>query len=148
MATFPESLLIDLNSDARPGPPLSLFESSVVRNYGIICQEAYIMIHEAAVSPPAGRDNAGRHFPCAFRSRADRHLCEYRLFRVSAELRRAGANQRPDDSKIDFIATFQCASRGRAHPVGAPGRGSEKSLALRRTRAALSRADPLDSERL
>ena len=98
--------------------------------------------------PPAGRDNPGGHLPCAVRSRADGHLRQHRFFGMSAELHGARASQRPGNSEIDPVATFQCVARGGAHPVRAPGRRGEKYLALRRARTALSRAHPLDPERL
>src|SRR5262249_10150404 len=107
IATFPESLpMTNCPSDAAcPHPSIANIPS--VRNYGTICQEAYMEDHEADRSPCPARDHSGGHFPRPVRSDAGGHLRQYRLVAMFAELHVACANQRPDCPEIDAVATFQ-----------------------------------------
>src|SRR5258708_11879404 len=147
MATFPESLLIEFDVRCGLSRRLSLireFRSSELWND--LSRGLYGRNHEADLSPVPRRDNPGGYFPCAVRSRADRHLRQHRFFAMSAKLRGVRANQRPDHSEIDPVATFQRVARGGAHPVRAARRRSEEYLSLRRARTALSRAHPVHPE--
>src|ERR1700733_16018131 len=98
MATFPESLLIEFELRCGVRPRLSLireFRSSELWND--LSRGLYGRNHEADLPPPARRDNAGGHLPCALRSRPDRDLRQDRFFRMPAELHDASAHQRPDN---------------------------------------------------